>query len=58
LVEYKIRVFVDKLLHSVLHKLVKGIKLLPHETFLFKEAGNDGPAILLGYLLVFFLLFF
>jgi hypothetical protein len=35
-----------------LNKLVERVELLTDKTFFVEEAGNDGPAILLGYFVV------
>jgi hypothetical protein len=56
LVENEIGILVNKFLHGVLHKLVKRVELLAYKTLLLEETGNDGPAVLLGYLLILFLL--
>lgn len=47
LVKDEVGVFVHKLLHRVLDKLVEGVELLAHETFLREERRDDSPAIVL-----------
>ena len=56
LVENEIRILVNEFLHGVLHELIKGVKLLPYETLLLEETGDDRPAVFLRNLLE--LLFF
>lgn len=48
LVKDKVGILVDELLHGILYEFIKRVELLPHETFLLKEAGYYRPAIFLS----------
>lgn len=56
LIQHQSSILIHYLLHSILHKLVKTLELLSHQSLLLKEGINNRPVILLLQLILLFLL--